>query len=63
MKAITAAAHKLARIVFHMLTTHQPYDETVFAKLEQKARARTEARLRAQAKAFGFQLVPTPEGA
>lgn len=59
-KAITAAAHKLARIVFHMLTTHQPYDETVSAKLEQQARSRTEARLKAQAKALGFQLVPTP---
>jgi transposase len=31
-KAITAAAHKLARIVFHMLTTGQAYDETVFAQ-------------------------------
>jgi transposase len=62
-KAITAAAHKLARIVFHMLTTHQPYDETIFAKLEQQARSRTEARLKAQAKALGFQLVPTPDRA
>jgi hypothetical protein len=26
-KAITAAAHQLARIVFHILTTRQPYDE------------------------------------
>jgi len=59
-KAITAAAHKLARIVFHMLTTHQPYEETVFAKLEQQARTRAEAKLKAQAKALGFQLVPTP---
>lgn len=40
-KAITAAAHKLTRIVFHMLTTRQPYDETIFAKLEQQARTRT----------------------
>jgi transposase len=62
-KAITAAAHKLARIIFHILTTRQPYDETIFAKLEEKARVRTEARLKAQAKALGFQLVPTPAGA
>ena len=60
-KAITAAAHKLARIVFHLLTTHQAYDETIFAQLEQQAYARTEARLKAQAKAFGFQLVPAPK--
>ncbi len=28
-KAITASAHKLARIVFHMLTNRHAYDETV----------------------------------
>jgi len=59
-KAITAATHKLARIVFHMLTKRQAYDETIFAKLEQQARTRTEAKLKAQAKALGFQLVPAP---
>jgi transposase len=59
-KAITAAAHKLARIVFHMLKIRQEYDETIFAKLEQKARTRTETKLKAQAKALGFQLVPAP---
>jgi transposase len=57
-KAITAAAHKLARIVFHLLSTRQAYDATIFAKLEQQARMRAEAKLRAQAKAMGFQLVP-----
>jgi transposase len=62
-KAITAAAHKLARIVFHMLTTRQAYDETIFAKLEQQARTRAEARLKAQAKILGFQIVPSPDKA
>ena len=57
-KAITAAAHKLARIVYHLLTTRQPYDETIFAKHEQVSRARTEVRLRAQAKELGLRLVP-----
>jgi hypothetical protein len=27
-KAITAAAHNLARILFHLLTTRRPYDES-----------------------------------
>jgi len=27
-KAITATAHKLARIVYHLLTTRQPYEES-----------------------------------
>ena len=59
-KAITAAAHKLARIIFHLLTNRQPYDESVFAKLEQQGHMRLEARLRAQAKVLGLQLVPAP---
>jgi transposase len=57
-KAITATAHKLARITFQLLSTRQPYDESIFAKSEQVARLRTEAKLKAQARAMGFQLVP-----
>jgi hypothetical protein len=62
-KAITATAHKLARIVYHLLTTHEPYDETRLAQAERDHRQRIESRLRAQARALGFQLVPaTPAG-
>lgn len=57
-KAITAAAHKLARIVYHLLTTREPYDDSVFTKAEQKYRHRTEKRLKAQALLLGFALVP-----
>ena len=57
-KAITATAHKLARILFHLLTTRQPYDETVFAEQERRYRQRAETRLKAQARSFGFDLVP-----
>ena len=57
-KAITAAAHKLARIVYHLLTTRQAYDESVFTKQEMRFQKRREARLRAQARELGFQLVP-----
>lgn len=60
-KAITATAHKLARILYHLLTTHQPYDETRLAKAESEHRHRTESRLRAQARALGFHLVPVIE--
>jgi hypothetical protein len=56
-KAIIAAAHKLARIVFHMLTTGQAYDETVFAQPEVQNNRRMQQRIRQQAKQFGFQLV------
>ena len=57
-KAITATAHKLARIIYHLLTTGQPYDETRLAAAQAQHRQRTESRLRAQARALGFQLVP-----
>jgi transposase len=60
-KAITAAAHKLARIIFHLLTTHQAYDETAFARRDEQTRRRTETILRNQAKALGFQLVPASQ--
>lgn len=57
-KAIVATAHKLARIVFYLLTTGKAYDESVFASHEQHRRIRIEIRLRRQAKQFGYQLVP-----
>lgn len=57
-KAITAAAHKLARIIFHMLTTRESYDESVFAKAEQKHLQRIEHRLKIQAQALGYTLLP-----
>jgi transposase len=57
-KAITATAHKLARIVYHLLTTRQPYEESRLAAAEADHQRRTESRLRAQARVLGFQLVP-----
>jgi len=57
-KAITAAAHKLARIVFHLLTTRQPYDESIFATEELLHQRRIQRKLQKQAKLLGFQLVP-----
>ena len=56
-KANTAAAHKLARILFHLLTARRSFDENIFAVEEQRRRTRMENRLRRQAQAFGFQLV------
>jgi transposase len=57
-KAITATAHKLARILYHLLTTGEPYAESQLAKTEAVYRKRMESRLYAQARALGFQLVP-----
>ena len=57
-KAIIAAAHKLARIIYHMVTTGQEYDETRFAEDQRRYQKRQEGKLRAKAKAMGFTLVP-----
>lgn len=55
--AITAAAHKLARVLYHLITTRQPYQESTFAALEERAQQRQLLRLKKQAASFGFQLV------
>jgi transposase len=60
-KAITATAHKLARIIYHLLKTGAAYDDTVFAKNERRYQQRREANLRQQARELGFALTPLPQ--
>jgi len=57
-QAITAAAHKLARILYHLLTTGDAYDESVFAREQLKQNLRLHKRLTKQAESLGFQLIP-----
>lgn len=57
-KAITAAAHKLARIIFHLVTTGKEFDDTKFAADQLRFQKKQEAKLRAKAKAMGFVLIP-----
>jgi hypothetical protein len=57
-KAITATAHKLARIIYHMVMTRHDYDETICAQNEVQNRQRPETRLRKQARELGLQVVP-----
>jgi transposase len=56
--AITAAAHKIARILYHLITTRQRYDESVFAVLEQRAQQRQVSILKKRASVLGFELKP-----
>jgi transposase len=56
--AITAAAHKLARIIYAMVTKRIEYDETHFAEIEKRNRERTRHRLAKQAHKLGFILAP-----
>jgi len=55
---ITATAHKLARIIFHMVTTGRAYDESIFAAEEQLQRKHLESNLRRKAAKLGYQLTP-----
>jgi len=57
-KAMTATAHKLARIVYHMVTTQQEYDATIFQKQEERRQYQKSVRLHVQARELGFQLIP-----
>ena len=57
-QAITATAHKLARILCHLITTRSSYDETVFAQEQQKQNLRLHKRLARQAQHRGFKLIP-----
>src|SRR3984957_12212658 len=56
-QAITATAHKIARVLYHVLLTKEPYTETVFHKCDEHARRRAEMRLRKHAALLGFQIV------
>ena len=58
-KAITAMAHKLARILWHLLKYKEPYDSTVWAAAEEKLRHKKIKRLQQNAAALGFKLLCT----
>jgi transposase len=57
-KAITATAHKLARLVYAMLTQGSEYVEQSQAQYEAKFQERTLKYLQQKAKTLGFDLVP-----
>jgi transposase len=59
-KATTAAAHKLACILFNMLRNKTPYVELGQRYYEEQYRERMVKNLTARAKTFGFTLVETP---
>lgn len=60
-EAVAATAHKLARIMYHLLSTKEPYSESVLIKCDRRANNRAEVRLRRQAAKVGFQLTRPPE--
>lgn len=56
-KAITAMAHKLARILWHLLKFKQPFNPQVFRHEEEKLCRKKLARLQNTAAALGYRLV------
>jgi len=61
-EGITATAHKIACIVFSMLTTRQNYDEAKAFALTPARKARRIKQLLTQAARLGLQLAPATEG-
>jgi len=59
-KAITATAHKLARILYHMLKYRQAYADPGQDYYEQQYRNRVIKNLQRRAKQLGMKLVPQP---
>jgi transposase len=55
-KAITAAAHKIARIVYSMLKNKTQYQAMDAAQYEQQFQARQERELRRRARKLGFRV-------
>ena len=58
-KAITAMAHKLARILWHLFKYREAFNPEVFRKEEAKMQRKRLARLHNTATALGLKLVPT----
>jgi hypothetical protein len=57
-KAITALAHQYARIIWHLLTYHEPFELSVFAEQEAAHQRRQLKRVAAAARHLGYQLTP-----
>ena len=62
-KAITAAAHKLARLIYAMLTKGQEFVDKGQDFYEEQHRQKSLASLQKRAEKLGMQLVPATESA
>jgi transposase len=60
-KATTATAHKLARIVYHMLRNRTAYSDPGASQFEQQHRERSIRALQRRAARLNFQLTPAPD--
>ena len=58
MKAHIATAHKIARILYHMITNKVEYDETILQKNDKRYNEKLLKNIGKRANQLGFQLVP-----
>ena len=59
-QAMVATAHKIARIVYHLLKTGEPYCEEGAVEYERKRREREIKHLTRRAQKLGYTLAPVP---
>lgn len=59
--AITATAHKIARIFYHVWSTGDAYVDPGVGAYEQKYREQVLNQLQRKARSLGFDLVPNPD--
>jgi len=62
-RAVTACAHKLARLIYTMLTKGEEYVDQGQAQYEERYRQRVVKTLTKRAEQLGFQLVPVADAA
>ena len=62
-KAVTAAAHKLARLIYSMLTKGEEYTDQGQVYYEERYRQRVLHNLNRRAQQLGMALVPTAPAA
>jgi len=55
---VVVSALELARIIFHLVTTHQEFDDSHFAADQLRFHKHQITKFRAKARALGFQLIP-----
>lgn len=60
-EGLVATAHKLARVVYAVMTTRRPYDPSLHEHALEQTRRRRTQKLHSLAKQLGFQLVPQSE--
>ena len=62
-KAATATARKMAILIYHLVTTGQQYNEPDVGRYDEMVRKSKITRVKLQAKALGFDLVPLEHAA